>query len=101
MLEAHDFSAGRDLYCTKPSVTQGFSFCGLIRRTAPFSRLLELQGDAKDLFLPGSQVRIQLPFTTRNGKGILRTYSYLQLTMQDYTKLETYNINHLEERFES
>jgi hypothetical protein len=70
--------AGMDLYLATPAVTRGIIyFSGLIRRTAPFSRLLRLakgcggpiliwiltgphsvascdtQGDAEDIFLPG------------------------------------------------
>jgi hypothetical protein len=65
-----------DFYRATPAVTRGLGFSGLIRRTAPFSRLLwytrlcgesnliriltgshsvasyDTQGDAKDLFLP-------------------------------------------------
>jgi hypothetical protein len=34
--------AGRDLYRATPAVTRGLGFPGLIRRTAPFNRLLRL-----------------------------------------------------------
>jgi hypothetical protein len=40
MLGAQDLWAGRDLYLATPAVTRGLGFSGLIRRTAPFSRLL-------------------------------------------------------------
>jgi hypothetical protein len=40
MLSAQGFWAGRDLYCATPAVTRDLDFSGLIRRTAPFSRLL-------------------------------------------------------------
>jgi hypothetical protein len=40
MLGAQCLWAGRDLYRATPTVTRGLSFSGLIRRTAPFSRLL-------------------------------------------------------------
>jgi hypothetical protein len=40
MLGAHGLWAGRDLYRATPTVTRGLGFSGLIRRTAPFSRLL-------------------------------------------------------------
>jgi hypothetical protein len=40
MLGAQGLWAGRDLYCATPIVTQDLGFSGLIRRTAPFSRLL-------------------------------------------------------------
>jgi hypothetical protein len=40
MLGAQGLWAGRDLYCATPAVTQDLGFFGLIRRTAPFSRLL-------------------------------------------------------------
>jgi hypothetical protein len=40
MLGAQGLRAGRDLYRAISAVTQGLSFSGLIRRTAPFSRLL-------------------------------------------------------------
>jgi hypothetical protein len=70
--------ARRDLYRATPAVTQDLGFSGLIRRTAPISRLLrhtrgcggstltrvitgphsvasdDTHGDAEDLFLPGS-----------------------------------------------
>jgi hypothetical protein len=67
--------AGRDLYRVTPNVTRGLGFSCLIRRTAPFNRLTrgcggtvltriltgphsvasnDTQGDADDLFLPGS-----------------------------------------------
>jgi hypothetical protein len=35
-----DLCAGRDLYRATPAVTRDLGFSGLIRRTAPFSRLL-------------------------------------------------------------
>jgi hypothetical protein len=40
MLGAQGLWAGRDLYRATPTVTRGVGFSGLIRRTAPFSRLL-------------------------------------------------------------
>jgi hypothetical protein len=40
MLGAQGLWAGRDLYRATPAVTRDLSFSGLIRRTAPFSRLL-------------------------------------------------------------
>ena len=40
MLGAQGLWAGRDLYRATPAVTRGLGFFGLIRRTAPFSRLL-------------------------------------------------------------
>jgi hypothetical protein len=41
MLDVQGLYAGRDLYRATPAVTQGLGFSGLIRRTAPFSRLLQ------------------------------------------------------------
>jgi hypothetical protein len=40
MLGAQGLWAGRDLYCATPAVTRDLGFSALIRRTAPFSRLL-------------------------------------------------------------
>jgi hypothetical protein len=40
MLGAQGLSAGRDLYRATPAVTRDLGFSSLIRRTAPFSRLL-------------------------------------------------------------
>ena len=40
MLGAQGLWAGRDFYSATPAVTRGLGFSGLIRRTAPFSRLL-------------------------------------------------------------
>jgi hypothetical protein len=40
MLCSQGLWAGRDLFCATPAVTQDLGFSGLIRRTAPFSRLL-------------------------------------------------------------
>jgi hypothetical protein len=40
MLGAQGLWAGRDLYRATPAVTRGLGFSGLIRRNAPFSRLL-------------------------------------------------------------
>jgi hypothetical protein len=40
MLGAQGLWAGRDLYRATPAVTKDLGFSGLIRRTAPFSRLL-------------------------------------------------------------
>jgi hypothetical protein len=40
MLGAQGLWAGRDRFRATPAVTRGLSFSGLIRRTAPFSRLL-------------------------------------------------------------
>jgi hypothetical protein len=78
MLTAQGLWAGRDIYRATSALTQGLGFSGLIRRTAPFSCLLQhtrgcggyiiirilmgplsiisfdTQGDAKDLFLSGS-----------------------------------------------
>jgi hypothetical protein len=41
MLGAQGLRAGRDLYRATPAVTWGLGFSGFIRRTAPFSRLLQ------------------------------------------------------------
>jgi hypothetical protein len=78
MLGAQGLWAGRDLYRATPAVTRDLGFSSLIRRIAPFSRLLEhtrgcgepiltqiltgphsiassdTQGDLEDLFEPGS-----------------------------------------------
>jgi hypothetical protein len=40
MFGAQGLRAGRDLYRATPAVTQDLGFSGLIRRTAPISRLL-------------------------------------------------------------
>jgi hypothetical protein len=40
MVNAQGFWAGRDLYRATPAVTRELGFPGLIRKTAPFSRLL-------------------------------------------------------------
>jgi hypothetical protein len=40
MLGAQGLLAGRDLYRATHTVTRGLGFSGLIRRTAPISRLL-------------------------------------------------------------
>jgi hypothetical protein len=40
MLGAQGLWSGRDLYRATPAVTRGLGFSGLIRKTAPFSRLL-------------------------------------------------------------
>jgi hypothetical protein len=40
MLGTRYLWAGRDIYCATPTVTQGLGFSGLIRKFAPFSRLL-------------------------------------------------------------
>jgi hypothetical protein len=40
MLGVEGLWAGKDLYRATPAVTRGLGFSGLIRRTAPFSRLL-------------------------------------------------------------
>jgi hypothetical protein len=40
MLDAQGHWAGRDLYCATPAATRDLGFFGLIRRTAPFCRLL-------------------------------------------------------------
>jgi hypothetical protein len=40
MLSAQGLWAGRDLYRATPAVTRGLGFSGLIRRTAPISRLV-------------------------------------------------------------
>jgi hypothetical protein len=42
MLGAQGLWAGRDLYRATPTVSRDLGFSGLIRRTAPFSRLLRL-----------------------------------------------------------
>jgi hypothetical protein len=42
MLSTQGLWAGRDLYRATPAVTRDLGFSGLIRRTAPFSRLLRL-----------------------------------------------------------
>jgi hypothetical protein len=44
MLGAQGLWSGRDLYRATPDVTRGLGFSGLIRRTAPFSRLLRHEG---------------------------------------------------------
>jgi hypothetical protein len=47
MLGAQGLWAGRDLYRAVPAMTQGLGFSSLIRRTAPFSRLLRHKGMLK------------------------------------------------------
>ena len=47
---AQGHRAGRDLYRARPSLTQGFSFSGLIRKTAPFSHLSDTQRGVEDKF---------------------------------------------------
>jgi hypothetical protein len=59
MLSAQGLWAGRDLYRATPAVTRGLGFFGLIRRTAPFSRLL------------------------RHTRGVWRTYSIWLYTPSD------------------
>jgi hypothetical protein len=54
MFGAQGLWAGKDLYRATPAVTRDLGFSGLIRRTAPFSRLYDTRGDVKDLFQPGS-----------------------------------------------
>jgi hypothetical protein len=49
MLGAQGLWAGRDLYRATLAVTRGLGFSGLIRRTAPFSRLLR---HARGCWLP-------------------------------------------------
>jgi hypothetical protein len=53
MLCALGLLAEWDLYNATHVAIQGLGFFGLIRRTAPFSRLLR-HGDVEDLFSPGS-----------------------------------------------
>jgi hypothetical protein len=43
MIGAQGLWAGRDLYHATPAVKRDLGFSGLIRRTAPFSRLIEVQ----------------------------------------------------------
>jgi hypothetical protein len=50
MLGAQGPWAGRDLYRTTPAVTRGLGFSGLIRRTAPFSRLLQDRSRSRILY---------------------------------------------------
>jgi hypothetical protein len=61
MLGAQGLWAGRDIYCATPTVTRGLGFSGLIRRTAPFSRLLrhtrECGGPILTWILTGTTVR--------------------------------------------
>jgi hypothetical protein len=60
MFGAQGLWAGKDLYRTTPAVTRDLGFSGLIRRTAPFSRLLrhtiysnpDPHGDTKGWFVP-------------------------------------------------
>jgi hypothetical protein len=42
MLGAQDLWAGKDLYHATPPLTRDISFSGVIRRTAPFCRILHL-----------------------------------------------------------
>jgi hypothetical protein len=50
MLSAQGLWAGRDLYSATSAVTRDLGFSGLIRRTAPFRRLLRHAWDAENLF---------------------------------------------------
>jgi hypothetical protein len=54
MLGAQGLWTGRDLYRATPTVTRGLGFSCLFRRTAPLSHSYDTQGDAEDLFLPGT-----------------------------------------------
>jgi hypothetical protein len=74
MLVAEGLWAGRDLYRATPTVTRDLGFFGLIRTTAPFSRLFGHARGCWGLHLTWiSWIPIQSPLTTR--KGMLGTYS--------------------------
>jgi hypothetical protein len=69
---------GGDLYRATPAVPLGLGFADLIRKTAPFSRLLRFAWDTDDLFKPdphGSPFSRLLQCTSR--KRMLRTSSNL------------------------
>jgi hypothetical protein len=53
MLGAQSLWAGRDLYRAIPAVARDLRFCGLIQRTAQFSRLLRHTRGTRDLFYSG------------------------------------------------
>jgi hypothetical protein len=63
MLGAQGLWAGRDIYRATPTVTRDLGFTGIIRRTAPFSRLLRHTRGCGGLDLYGwhLQVKICLP----------------------------------------
>jgi hypothetical protein len=48
---SQDLWAGRDLYRATPAVTRGLGFPDLIRRTAPFCRLLRHTGGCGESIL--------------------------------------------------
>ena len=52
MLGAQGLGAGRDLFRATPVVTWGLGFSGLIRRTAPLSRLLRYTRGCGGSILP-------------------------------------------------
>jgi hypothetical protein len=74
MLSTQGLWAGMDLYCATPAVTWDLGFSGLIRRTAPFSRLLRhtrgCGGSILTRILTG-----QLYYSLSNVKFILYYYS--------------------------
>jgi hypothetical protein len=69
MLSAQGLWAGRDLYRAIPTVTRDLGFSGLIRRTAPFSRLLR---------------------HTKGCGGSIRNKIYMYITNTSYQELQIY-----------
>jgi hypothetical protein len=70
MLGAQGLWAGRDLYRATPAVTRDLGFSGLIRRTAPFGRLLQhtrgCGGSILTRILTGSMMVQQMNVNIRN-----------------------------------
>jgi hypothetical protein len=87
LLGAQGLWAGRDLYRATPAVTRDLRFSGLIRRTAPFSRLLRhtrgCGGSILARILTGTHIRT-LPF------GLYLQFFMIHL----YTKYHLNPANH-------
>jgi hypothetical protein len=76
MLGAQVLWAGRDLYRATPAVTRHLGFSGLIRRTAPFSRLLwHTRGCGGSIL-----TRILMGFQSKKKYGKMRDCLWLFIT---------------------
>jgi hypothetical protein len=82
MLGAQDLRAGRDLYRATPTVTRGLGFSGLIRWTAPISRLLRHTRGCRGL--------IQTRILTGVDGSLIKLYLLSQQLIWSFTHIISY-----------
>jgi hypothetical protein len=97
MLGAQGLWAGKDLYRATPTVTRGLGFSGLVRRMAPFSRLLRhtrgCGGPILTRILSGASKRICIKTSPQLYKMYIVDNRYNVLGLKKCKLLQKANLN--------